>query len=304
MKIAYGTKNHQIDVTEICFGNLANNNIITIPSDDVVRSNFFPNTIIDPFKYIFIMLDDYTFKYDNSYTIYIDLTNKTINTTNEYETKYNILNKLSSIHRSLKIEYGSFENEFPEQLMATRYLTGNEKVLEIGGNIGRNSLVIASILKQNNNPNFVSLESNFEIACQLRDNRDNNNLFFYIENVALSKRKLIQKHWETMVSDEILDGYTPVKTITWSDLNNMYNIVFDTLVLDCEGAFYYILMDMPEILNNIKLIIMENDYHNIEHKIYIDEILKSNGFYVDYVESGGWGPCYNNFYEVWKRNIL
>ncbi len=60
---------------------------------------------------------------------------------------------------------------------------------------------------------------------------------------------------------------------------------------------------MPEILNNINLIIMENDYHDISHKQYIDNVLKLNNFYVDYVESGGWGPCYNNFFEVWKKNL-
>ena len=80
-----------------------------------------------------------------------------------------------------------------------------------------------------------------------------------------------------------------------------YNIQFDTLVLDCEGAFYYILMDMPEILTNVNLIIMENDYNDITHKNYIDSVLKQHNFYVDYVEAGGWGCCYNNFYEVWKR---
>ena len=40
--------------------------------------------------------------------------------------------------------------------MVIRYLTGKEKVLEIGGNIGRNSMVIASIIDNNN---FVSMES-------------------------------------------------------------------------------------------------------------------------------------------------
>jgi hypothetical protein len=59
-------------------------------------------------------------------------------------------------------------------------------------------------------------------------------------------------------------------------------------------------MDMPEILNNIKVIIMENDYKDITHKNYIDSILKEHNFYVDYSECGGWGPCYNNFFEVWK----
>jgi len=77
--------------------------------------------------------------------------------------------------------------------------------------------------------------------------------------------------------------------------------LFDTLVLDCEGAFYFILMDMPEILNNINLIIMENDYHEEAHKNYIDNVLLENGFIRHYYESGGWGPCYDNFFEVWKR---
>jgi hypothetical protein len=92
-----------------------------------------------------------------------------------------------------------------------------------------------------------------------------------------------------------------VDTITLDQLRNKYNINFDTLVLDCEGAFYYILMDMPEILQNIKLIIMENDYLNESHKIYMDGLLREKGFIIDYVEGGGWGHFANNFFEVWKK---
>jgi hypothetical protein len=58
---------------------------------------------------------------------------------------------------------------------------------------------------------------------------------------------------------------------------------------------------MPEILNNINLIIMENDYRDMSQKNYIDEILTKNNFRVDYSEAGGWGECYNNFFEVWCR---
>jgi hypothetical protein len=104
-----------------------------------------------------------------------------------------------------------------------------------------------------------------------------------------------------MPSDTLLPGYKWVNTITFNDLQAKYDVVFDTLVLDCEGAFYYILMDMPEILTNIELIIMENDYTNISHKTYIDTVLKGAGFMVFYSEQGGWGPCYNNFFEVWKK---
>jgi len=186
-------------------------------------------------------------------------------------------------------------------MMVTRYLTGNEKVLEIGSNIGRNSMIIAHILNKNNNNNFVTLESDETIFKQLMHNKEINNLDFYAENAALSHRKLIQNGWNTMVSDELIPGWNNINTITYNELMLKYNINFDTLVLDCEGAFYYILMDMPVIIDNVTLIIMENDYTEANHKIYIDNILKQNNFYVDYSQSGGWGYCYHNFFEVWKR---
>jgi FkbM family methyltransferase len=177
-------------------------------------------------------------------------------------------------------------------------------VLELGGNIGRNSIVIAKLL--NDSSNLVTLECDSDIASQLTENRDLNHLSFHIENSALSTRKLIQRGWNTIPSDILLDGYNWVDTINFVDLQNKYKIEFDTLVLDCEGAFYYILMDMPEILNNVNLIIMENDYTDINHKQYVDKVLIRNNFFRSYVESGDFNlpkhlPCRNNFYEIWKK---
>jgi FkbM family methyltransferase len=209
--------------------------------------------------------------------------------------------KLKYIQNNLKINYGNFDEEVPEQLMAVKYLTGNENILEIGGNIGRNSLVMASILNKNGNTNLVTLECDKENAVKLIHNKNLNNLKFHVIIAALSKRKLIQQGWNTIVSNKLLPNYKWVNTITLDKIYNKCKFTFDTLVIDCEGAFYYILLDMPEILNNIKLIIMENDYSNKSHKTYIDEQLKKNNFYVDYTEPGGWGPCQNNFYEVWKK---
>jgi len=224
-----------------------------------------------------------------------------INLKNKYGEES--FSKLIQLHRNLKLDFGTFLEEYPEQMMAVKYITGNEKVLEIGGNIGRNSLIIASLLNKNSNTNFVSMECEQDISEQLVHNKNLNNLNFYVESSALSKRKLIQKDWDTIPSDVLLDGYKNVNIIEYDALKNKYGIKFDTLVLDCEGAFYYILMDMPEILENINLIIMENDYYDISKKNYVDSVLKDNGFYVDYSEEGGWGPCYNNFFEVWKKSI-
>lgn len=295
MKIFYGAFSKFIDVTDKCFA-IEKNNIITIPSNDEGRAYFFTDPCCGIAKKIIILSDDYSIsEYPIGVTIKIQTLDQSITTTNDSD----INNRLEKIHANLKFNHGSLNDELPEQKMVLRYFTGNEKVLEIGSNTGRNSLVIASVLSKVNN--FVTLESDADIANQLRENRDLNNFSFHIENSALSKRKLIQRDWITKESDVLLEGHKWVNTITLEQLNAKYNIIFDTLVLDCEGAFYYILMDMPEILKTIHLIVMENDYFDLSHKEYIDSVMSKSGFNREYVEVGGWGPCYHNFFEVWKR---
>ena len=298
MKIYYGLNNQIIDVTDICFTTLLKNNIITILPSDIIRSKYFTDPAYGYYKYIYIVKNDTITTYNSSKLIKIDIIDNNISVLNDDDVN----EKLQNIHSRLKIVHGSLNGELPEQKMVTRYLTGDEKVLELGSNIGRNSLIIASILRSKNNNNFVTMETDKETVKKLYENRNLNGFNFHIEDSALSKRHLIQKDWDTIVSDVVLDGYFKVDTITLEQLYEKYKIDFDTLVLDCEGAIYYILMDMPELLNNIKLIIMENDFHEVDKKDYVDNIFKEKGFYVDYSESGGWGPCYFNFFEVWKKS--
>lgn len=294
MKILYGISlTNSIDVTNICLSKLIRNNVIVIPDGDCNRAIFFTDPLPGIIKKIIILNNDNVTEYNISLQVHINIKDNTIKTVN-------IINQIENIHSKLNIKYGNLSEELPEQKMVVRYLSGDEKVLEIGGNIGRNSLVIASILQDHTN--LVTLECDINIANQLIENRDLNDFKFYVEKSALSNRSLIQKGWDTIPSDTLQEGYNWVNTITLNNLKTKYNIEFDTLILDCEGAFYYILMDMPEILNNIKLIIMENDYWDISKKNYIDEILIKNNFYVDYQEYGGWGPCFNNFFEVWKKS--
>jgi FkbM family methyltransferase len=301
MKILYGSKDTNIDITDFCYKNLSYNNQIVIPVSDNGRAHFFSDPLYGVLKKIFIKSVYGEFEIDNTKMIKINILTHQFTLIDEVDR--NINEKLENIQKNLQIRYGDFTEELPEQKMAVRYLTGNEKVLELGSNIGRNSLIIASLLKEKNNNNFVTLECDSHISSQLQENRDLNHFNFHIETSALSKRKLIQRGWDTIESDVLLDGYKNVNTITLEELYSKYNIDFDTLVVDCEGAFYYILMDMPEILNNINLIIMENDYWDISKKEFVNKVLQENNFYIDYVETGGWGPCYKNFFEVWKKDV-
>jgi hypothetical protein len=66
-------------------------------------------------------------------------------------------------------------------------------------------------------------------------------------------------------------------------LNNIKLIIMENNYLEINKKNY---IDNI-LLNNIKLIIMENNYLEINKKNYINNILLKNNFYVDYVESGG-----------------
>lgn len=296
MNIHYGIDGHLLDVTAVCEKRLLNrNNCIIIPSGDIKRAMLFSDPCVGVKKKIWITTKNGVNEYDDSVTVKIEKSTGRVCVIDEND----IDEKISNLHAILNINHGTLNEELPEQRMAVRYLKGNERVLEIGGNIGRNSLIIASLLE--NSRNLVTLESDIHVAEQLKENRNMNELHFHVECSALSKRKLMQNGWDTIPGNILQPGYSWVNTITYSNLKKKYMLAFDTLILDCEGAFYYILMDMPEVLSGVKLIIMENDYKVLEHKHYVDDVLRENNFRRDYVEQGGWGHCFHNFFEVWVR---
>lgn len=208
--------------------------------------------------------------------------------------------KLQRIHSDHSLLHGSFSDEYPEQVMAVMFITKNDHVLEIGGNIGRNSCVIASILK--NSANLVVVESDPDTAAILLENRDLNGFVFQIEDSAISEVPLIQKDWNTIPSNTMLPGYFSVKTITYGELKAKYNLQFNVLVADCEGALYYILNDDESLLDDVETIIVENDYTDRDHYDTVRMKFQAHGFKLVYNKAGGWGPCFNVFYQVWLKS--
>jgi FkbM family methyltransferase len=221
-----------------------------------------------------------------------------------------ITDKLTDLHSKLKLNYGNFREEYPEQEMSVMFIKPDDIVLEIGGNIGRNSCIIASLL--NDSKNLVVFESFYIIAEQLKENRDLNNFNFHIEDCAISKYELYQNGWDTKpmneMNNEELETWSTIKTATWSNIKNKYdNMIFNTLVADCEGALYYILRDEPTFLENFKKIIIENDFlNNFNHKLFVDEEFKKFNFKRVYVKSLSNNlPIFDKvrecFYEVWEK---
>lgn len=216
--------------------------------------------------------------------------------------------KLNYIHSKIILIHGSLQDEYPEQLLSVKYIKPTDIVLEIGGNVGRNSCVIANIL--NDSSNLLVVESDPENSILLKENRDNNNLNFLIEDSAISKVNLYQKDWTTKPFDEIndIENWKQINTKSWEEIKNKYNMKFNTLVADCEGALYYIIKENPNFIQSFDKIIIENDFNDIEHKKFVDNNFKKYNFKKVYFE----GPkryyydfdnivCTSSFYEVWIK---
>jgi FkbM family methyltransferase len=301
MRILYGANDTFADVTPVVVGLPS----IYIPDGDFAREAMFGcDPVLGVLKHI-VVEDDFgnnvIVEAENSCRVIKGKDGKYRVDTNNPETV------LAGIHARLQLLYGSFRDEYPEQLMATRYILPHARVLEIGGNIGRNSCVIASLLEDSKQ--LVVLESHKTIAEQLRENRDLNSLSFHIIPAALSKRRLVQCNWDTkpiMDDERIPQGWEEIDTMSWDDLQHKCKElggdgIFDTLVADCEGALYYIFNDEPDFLSNFQTVVMENDYHVLDHKESVDEHLRKQGFKTVFQMRGGWGPCADRFFEVWHR---
>lgn len=191
--------------------------------------------------------------------------------------------RLSEYHKRVNISFGDVREELVEQRLIMKYISAEDIVLEIGGNIGRTSCLLSTIL--NNENNLLVLECDKTSYQKLLQNKLQNNLNFNTENKALSINDLYQLGWTTYNKEEIksfdpetYSQLTKVECISLDDIINKYNLKFNTLVIDCEGAFYYIIQSFPKILENVNKIIIENDYPCWEKKEFVEEILEKNNF--------------------------
>lgn len=317
MIIFYGHSGGYKNVTDIALEKCVKGDILEISASDNDRAAIFGDPYPGILKHICIINDDGVYRqYSSNILVIYNIVLQKDEDFNlkqwwhaESEKVIGFNNKLDLLHTRVKLKYGSMQEEYPEQIMAIKFIKPSDIVLELGGNVGRNTITIACILEKDDN--LVTLESDPKIAKQLKENCEVNNLNPHIEASALSKRKLIQSGWVTIPSDILLPGYNEVPTITYDELIKKYKKKFNVLVADCEGALYYILKDEPKILDNIETIIIENDFENMEHKIYVDTVFINNGFSCIYNSELDITQLpkhllhfiqYKNFfYQVWKR---
>ena len=189
-------------------------------------------------------------------------------------------NRHNYLFKNLPISY-----EIPERLAVYDNINEKDIVLEIGGNIGGVSSVIATIL--DNPKNLVVIEPCKSAVEELKKVKNIIQKNFNIFNGVLTsdKKKIncnqpIDKGYseckEANVNEEV-----NILNKTFYEIQEMYGLIFDTLIIDCEGCYENIFIDSVESgwLNQINKISIEWDGK------FMEDFLLNKGFkLIDYKE--------------------
>lgn len=201
---------------------------------------------------------------------------------------------------SLLFHYGSsFSNyEFPERVLINKYISKENKILELGACVGVISCFSNKLLE--NKTNHVVLEPNPNMQGLLQKNKELNNSKFNIEQGILSLKKSEKLYFgpdylgSSIFHQNSLDDSLEVKTVSIEKLSFKYNIIFDTLIMDIEGAEVEVLSDFE--LSSFNKIIAEfhpRIYGKVGYENCVIQLEKKHFKFIERIENT----------EYWKKTI-
>lgn len=189
-------------------------------------------------------------------------------------------------------------SEVHEALLISKHLTNPKRVvLELGGNVGRASVVIGSILDQSTNHVVVEPGE----TDTLKQNLKLNHLNSCVINAAISNIPLRLDGWNSNPAATAEDGNVDLTNL--ADVHRICKLPksFDTIVADCEGCLLPVLKDNQSILDDVNLIIVENDWASNADFEEFSALTSRHGFKsVECQENQDWGrEC---FYQVLAKD--
>lgn len=202
------------------------------------------------------------------------------------------MNKLSKIYHELKSKYPEFNvatqivNERPEQEMIIRFLPKDAVVLEFGAGIGSTAILIDKLLSNPNHHVVIDPSAKAIENTEIQKNQTKSS-FLLIRGFVAKNRKFQEDLWEECKN---------CKNYLVEELESLINKKFNVLMVDCEGAFLGVMNDFPELLKQVKLIIIEQDGDK-ENVSETRRLLLENNFKVVY-------SLIHPYYEVEKLEDL
>ena len=240
--------------------------IIKVDNDDELYASFFKEPVLAP-----MWIDIFT---DPNNVFFKNLVDKIVGSkTNLLDDYFRSLNNLSKnvicIPKTTQIDIRDHDGnkvnieymEKDEQDLANKYILEDDIVLELGARYGSVSCIINN--KLNNRNNQVVVEPDDRVWYALEENKKRNNCEFNIVKGFISNKKLDLTNLDNCYgygSTFIENSNTKIPSYTLNEIKKTYNLKFNVVVADCEGFLEVFFDENPEVYDEIRLIIFEEDY--------------------------------------------
>jgi len=148
-------------------------------------------------------------------------------------------------------------NEKEEQDQAEEYIQSNDCVLELGARYGT---VSAIINKKLSNPLLhVAVEPDKTVWDALEKNKERTSSQFHIVKGLISNKKFSLTH-DGYATRQVADESSEIAHVSFNQVKALVNTPFTVLIVDCEGCIEHFLLENTEILDTVRLILMEEDF--------------------------------------------
>lgn len=311
--IRYGTVDKYFDVSSTVMEKcLVDDSYIIIDKCDFERDKLFGDPALYINKHIWIYkTGKLLYKIDGHHIVFINLKMKEIKElSKENEVHEEIMNykmdKVNSVFNNINLLFGNFQDN--DSLKWTNkyqfylgYINDEDSILQIGSNYGRDSIILN---KLTNCKCHIIMEYHNDVIPLLEIYRDMYDLSYDIENGILSSKPTVRKDI-LLVRSNIsctIDESNYVKCVQFDELEKKHKTVFNVLIFNCVGYFYYILRDFDHLLDNVHTIILDNDILIIEHKKWVKNYLEGKQFkMVNSLDRNLSEFSGKEFYQVWTR---
>ena len=173
--------------------------------------------------------------------------------------------------------------ELEEHYLVKKYLKDSDIVLELGGCLGFVSCL--TNIRLANKSNHVVLEPNPYLQNYLLFNRNNNDCNFNIVEGVISNKDNEELYFNNTILGSSIKNKSnksvPVSCFTINQLQNKFNLKFNTMIVDIEGGEYDLFKEIDFKSLNIRKIIIE--FHNfsniltdLEVNYCLDKLVENN----------------------------
>ncbi len=170
--------------------------------------------------------------------------------------------------------------ERDEQLLAKKHIRPHHVVLELGARYGTVSYYINKNLK--NPKNHVAVEPDSRIWEPLERNKKHHNCEFNIVKGFVSREKLGLDNMDACEgygTTSKPDDNSQIPSYSLEEIEDKYDLSFNSLVADCEGYLETFLDENPKLYKCLEFIMYERDCATDCDYEKIERNLKENGFF-------------------------